>query len=387
MIALEHGVDRQVLHRFSGEGVTVDAAFCKVVQALVLRGEVARRQKRRAARNGERRDDLLGFLVNPPESIERHGLRLVSAFHHSELRRLLLCHRDSRRVRGHEHDTRGDDGAHRGHAHGLHGEIDVAVLLQVPRTHRQRDERAHDEQAHHHVRVAHERGVVERCGEEVGHERLRAVGRKLGAGGCLHPGVRDDDPQRGQARAKPHEPCGCQVELLRNFRATEQQHAQEHRLQEERQQRLGCQRRSENVAHEACVVSPVRTEAELHGDTGRHAERERGRENLHPEARRRRVFGLARTVVARFENRYDHAQADGHWYEDEVIHGRERKLNARQQAGIGQKLHSYTPFALNESRAARPRAGALDAPSEKCPCAKPGIAALSEPSYHQICTI
>ena len=161
------------------------------------------------------------------------------------------------------------------------------------------------------MEVARPRGGVECGGEEVGDDGLAAVGREHGARRRLHPRVGDEDPQRAQARAEPHQPAGHYVGLGADLVAAEQQHAQEYRLQEEREQCLGGQRRAEDVAHEARVVGPVGAERELHGYAGCHAYGERGGEYLDPHARDAVVGSVFAAIGLRHEDGHDKADADG----------------------------------------------------------------------------
>ena len=181
---------------------------------------------------------------------------------------------------GGQHERGEEHTGHHADLEQLAAGLLLALLEQVVRTHSDAHQRTHDEQGEHRVGVTGQRGGVERRGEEVGHDRLGAGGRldQLVAGRRLHPGVGDDDPQGRQARARPHQPRAGQVKPARDAAVAEEQHAQEHRLEEEREQRLSGQRRAEDVAHEARVVGPVGAERELHGDAGSHTHGKRPRE-------------------------------------------------------------------------------------------------------------
>ena len=246
----------------------------------------------------------------------------------------------------HDHGAGGDDAHHRGDAHGLHGELGMAALQHVPAGHGHGHERAHDEQRVYRMGVTGEDGRIEGSREEVGNDRLGTLGVQLAAGGRLHPRVRDEDPQSRQARSGPDEPGGHHVELRRDALAPEQQHAEEDRLQEEGEQRLGGQRRPEDIAYEPRVVRPVRAEGELHGNARGHSDGEGRGEHFHPELRRRSVLGFAGAIVARLVDGQNEPESDGQGHEQEVVGHRQRELNTRQQRHISESLHGTPPFAI-----------------------------------------
>ena len=323
MICLEHEV-----HGLVGDvHVGVLLLLRERVQALVLGIPRAGCEEARPAGNRERGDHFLIFLVHPTECVERRHLVVVHALHHGELGGLLFGHLNGGRVRGHDHGARGDDADDGPDAHRFHGEVGVLVLEQVPSAQGERRERTDDQQRNDHVKVARGNRGVHGCCEEVGDDSLLPIGCELGAGGRLHPRVSDEDPERTQKGACPHKPCRHGVELGRNLVATEQQHAQEHRLQEESEQRLCGKRGAEDIAYEARVIRPVRAEGELHRDARRHTDGERRGEDLHPEAHRSAVLLVVRAVVLRRENRRDQAQPDRERDEYEVVRNGKRKLD------------------------------------------------------------
>ena len=75
--------------------------------------------------------------------------------------------------------------------------------------------------------------------------------------------------------------CTLRLDLV----PAEQQHRQETRFEEEREDALRRQRAAEHVAHVARVGRPVRAELELHHDARRHADGEGQREDPRPEPR------------------------------------------------------------------------------------------------------
>ena len=98
----------------------------------------------------------------------------------------------------------------------------------------------------------------------------------------------------------------------------EDQQGQEARLEEEGEDPLRRQRRSEDIADEARVGGPVGAELELHHDAGRHADGEVEGEDAGPELGRRLEQQVAGAQVLRLEIDHDHADADGERREDVV---------------------------------------------------------------------
>ena len=122
----------------------------------------------------------------------------------------------------------------------------------------------------------------------------------------------------------------------------EQQDAEEARLQEEREQRLGGQRRAEDVAHEPRVVSPVGSERELHRDARGDADGKRPREQAHPEICERLVVRVSTFVGLCQQDGQDQAEADGERYEQIMVQGSCRELDSRQENSI----HTRPSFPL-----------------------------------------
>ena len=104
----------------------------------------------------------------------------------------------------------------------------------------------------------------------------------------------------------------------------------EGRFQEEGHQTFNRERGAEDVAHVVRVVSPVCAKLEFHGDAGRNAQREVDAKELAPEAGHVFVDFAARHDVARLHDHQHERQAERKRHEQEVIHGRQRKLQTGQ---------------------------------------------------------
>ena len=260
MIALEHEVNREVLHHDIG------VLGGKIVQTGVFLAEIAGSQEAREAGQLDGSDHALAFLIDKTHRIQRQRARFVVAFHHGDLGGLLLGNHGGRGVCRNQQAAGGHERNSNAGAQRLARELGMLALVHIPSRNRNCHKRAHNQQGQHGVAVARQRCGVERRSEEIGQHGLGAIGGKLGTAGRLHPGVGDDDPQGRKAAAQPYQPSAGQVELGADLAATEEHDAQEHRLEEEREQGLGGQRRAEDVAHEATVISPVGAKRELHGD-------------------------------------------------------------------------------------------------------------------------
>jgi hypothetical protein len=236
-------------------------------------------------------------VAHPAEQVQGCVvLRVVERLERRHLHRLILGDFQGVPVTDERHGGRGEEPDDERGDERLAGEVQVALLEQVPGADTGHDEASGDDAGHDGVHVARREGRVEGGGPEAG-EDGPAVFYGV-AGRSLLPGIGDEDPHRRQQGPDHDEPRRGVVEALGDLLAAEQQHAEEGRLEEEGEKALGCQRRPEDAAHEARVVRPVGAEGELHGDPGGDPDGERGREELDPEVRGRLVGGNAALEVA-----------------------------------------------------------------------------------------
>ncbi len=128
--------------------------------------------------------------------------------------------------------------------------------------------------------------------------------------------------------------------------------AEERRLEEEREQALDRQRRTEDVAHEPAVAAPVHAELELLDDPGHHAQGEVDQEQLPEEAGQAQVRRIARPVPRGLEAGHREREADGQRHEQEVVDGGDPELPARQN----QWIHELTTSLGNRVPAEHARA-------------------------------
>src|SRR5660397_196512 len=81
------------------------------------------------------------------------------------------------------------------------------------------------------------------------------------------------------------QPCGDIVEAGSDSATSEEKYSQERGLQEEGEDAFSGQRRSEHIAHESGILSPIRAKGELHGYPRGHSNGESGGEEPDPEIR------------------------------------------------------------------------------------------------------
>ena len=330
MVGLEHHLHRRRLAVFG----------LHLVQADVLVSRIPADEDAGHAIDGYlQADNRLVLLVDPAQDIHAGRAVVVLRFHRRELLGLADSRDHRLLVHGGNHGHACRDRHHHAHSDGLVPELRLAIA-HVIGADRQGHERPHDDERDHHMRIACQRAGIEGRGEEIREHRLRPVGRQLVARGRLHPAVRDDDPQRAQAASRPHKPTADQVEPLSHAPSAEDDHSEERALQEEREKRLGRERRAEDIAHEATVIGPIGAEAEFHGDARGHTHRESHSEELHPESRSGLILLRTASIRLRLEDGHDEAHANRKRNEHEVIGRGERKLQARQQHNVHANLLS-----------------------------------------------
>jgi hypothetical protein len=120
------------------------------------------------------------------------------------------------------------------------------------------------------------------------------------------------------------------VSALGEALPAKEEQTDEGRFQEEGHQTFNRKRGAEDVANVVRVISPVRAELKLHGDAGRNAQREVDAKEFAPEAGHVFVDFAARHDVARLHDHQHERQAERKRHEQEVIHGRQRKLQTGQ---------------------------------------------------------
>ena len=114
----------------------------------------------------------------------------------------------------------------------------------------------------------------------------------------------------------------------------EEQHREEARFEEEREDALRRQRAAEHIAHIARVGRPVRAELELQHDARRHADGERQREDPRPEPRHLVVERVAVLEPQPFHDHQHQPQPDAQRRIQVMEPARQRELNPGEQQHI-----------------------------------------------------
>ena len=166
--------------------------FGEIVDARELRIEVARCQEARKAGDFNS-DELLVFLVNPTDERHAHGAGLVLSFHGGQFRWLLLRHLNGLLMRSRNHKDRARQRNNSTNLDKLHARIAWALLEQEIRAHCNGHKRAAEHHGNQHVRIALQRGIIERGSEKVRKHGV-AIGTNRVTCRSLHPRVRDNNP-------------------------------------------------------------------------------------------------------------------------------------------------------------------------------------------------
>jgi len=154
------------------------------------------------------------------------------------------------------------------------------------------------------------------------------------SGRSLLPTVGHDDPDRREDRSSRHQQCRDEVKQGTDLVPAEHQHRQESGFEEEREDALCRQRRTEHVSDEAGIGRPVRAELELHDDPRRHSHGEGDGEQLGPEPGCGLVDRLPSRQIHGFEVDQHHSHADGDRREQVMKHDGQGELNPREQDDI-----------------------------------------------------
>jgi hypothetical protein len=150
----------------------------------------------------------------------------------------------------------------------------------------------------------------------------------------LHPGVRGQDEKRRQVRPDRHQPDAGQVREFRQPVPAEYPQADERGLQEECDQRLDRQRRTEDITDEPRVVAPIHTELELLNNTGNHTHPEVDEEQLPPKLRHMQILWIAGPIPHRLHQRDQERQTDRQRDKQEMIDGDDTELPPSKVEGI-----------------------------------------------------
>jgi len=169
---------------------------------------------------------------------------------------------------------------------------------------------------------------VRHHGEEAGEflpvrDRVEVVSDRM-----LHPGVRRQDEVRGQQGARRGDPHARRVHRAREPVPAEDPQPEERGLEEEREQCLDRERRSEDVTDEARVGGPVHAELELLHDPGDDAHGEVDQEKPTVELSQPQPPVVSGPYPRGLEAGHEEPQADRDRHEQEVVHRGNSELPA-----------------------------------------------------------
>ena len=152
---------------------------------------------------------------------------------------------------------------------------------------------------------------------------------ELGTDRVLHPAVGDQDPEGGEVGTQRHQPGGSQMLMLAQTIPTKEEHPDEGGLQEEGHQPFDSQRGPEDIADIMGVVSPVRPELELHGQTCGDPQSKVDTKQLTPEFGHVPVDGVVGHHIDGFHDRQEKGHSQRQGYKQKVIKGRRSELEPR----------------------------------------------------------
>ena len=144
---------------------------------------------------------------------------------------------------------------------------------------------------------------------EVNHLVTGGIGIELHTYRILHPGIRHQNPPGGDSSTKSRKPGRSQVETFAYLVPTEEHHSNERGFHKECQNTFDSKRRTEDVAHEPTVITPVRTEFKLQNQSRCHTYGKVDAEEFHPELGSMFPELVTRTVVHRFHDAHNYRQS------------------------------------------------------------------------------
>ncbi len=154
------------------------------------------------------------------------------------------------------------------------------------------------------------------------------------AGGCLHPAVRRQDPERGKQRAEGYHHGSDEVRPGRHQLAAEQQDAKEGRLEKECEQALISQQWTDHVRGGVRKTAPVGPELKRQDDPRHHAHAERDSEDPDPEIRDPEIDRASGRQMQPLEHCDIGGSTQRERRQQDMPRDDPGELNARQNEGI-----------------------------------------------------
>ena len=312
------------LHLFGGghHGVAVDVGVA-VVENVVNAGHEGFRVFVCHEREGT------GHFDTGHDAEGRAFRTLAEAFGGSQLHGLVMSNVFAAAVAGGGHDEAGNQTDDGGNLDALRGEFRVATAEEVPAAHSHDEDRTGEPCARDGVAELVDGKGLEGHAEEVHHLVADGLGVEVHARGVLHPAVGHENPPSRDRCAEAGEPSGGQVEAFADLAPTEEHEGDEGRFHEEGQDAFDGERRTEDVADEPRIVTPVCAELKLEDDTGGYADGEVDAEEFLPELGGGFPKLIAGAIIHSFHNGHHECESEGEGDEEPVIACCERKLRSR----------------------------------------------------------
>ncbi len=239
--------------------------------------------QRRRLRNLDRILHLRLVLIGDAEQDQRRavGMALEMAFHRHHLDRLMLQRVEAVLVAGENldrrHQRRHPHRHREHHARALQPRIAQQVISADAADH----EGGGEKRRQHHVHEAVGEGRIEDHFPPVrGDELSRRIHRE--ACGCLHPGIRRENPERGNQRADGHHQRGEEMQPVADAFEAEQHDAEKSRFEKECGQHLIGHQRADDRPGLVGEHRPVGAELVRHHDARDDAHAEGDGEDLQP---------------------------------------------------------------------------------------------------------
>ena len=150
--------------------------------------------------------------------------------------------------------------------------------------------------------------------------------------------------KRQKDAAEARNPDGRKVQARRELASTEHSKTDERGFEEEGEEPLDRERRTEDIADKYRIDRPVHSELELEHDLGDDSDGEIDEEEPSEKDTKRIPRSILAAVAERLQPSDNNAQTDRRWDEEEVEDDREPKLSASQIECI---LRLGAPFARN----------------------------------------
>ena len=151
--------------------------------------------------------------------------------------------------------------------YACNGKADVPFPEQIPAAHADHEDGSCHPAAEPGVEELADCYRVEGYGPEINHLVADSVRIEFHSHRMLHPGICHENPDCGNCGSDACKPGGCEVESLADLVPSEVHHCDEGGFDEEGDDSLDGERRSENVSNEPGIIAPVGSEFKFQDET------------------------------------------------------------------------------------------------------------------------